>query len=253
MHRILFLLLFPAMVYGQTAQETVERKLKSTTSQFKELNETDVVVATPYTKSYAGIAGSPFWSSDVWCSADVKYKGIMYQITELKYDCANDLMVIPKYTNDGVQLLNLIPSIYPEITINKKVKSNQNGKIASETTIYKEHFIYYPATKDENNDGVSSGYYHYVIEKTFSLLCKYTSSVVERNGQKIFDEEVKYYLQKDGKLLKIHRAEIFLNAFPLWKDKINAFIEDNKINTLVSLDSGNIEKLIEFINTLSPQ
>jgi len=60
MHKILYLLLLPVLVCGQTAQETVERKLKSTTGQFQQTNESDFIVATPYIKSYAGIVGSAF-------------------------------------------------------------------------------------------------------------------------------------------------------------------------------------------------
>jgi len=250
MHKILYLLLLPVLVCGQTAQETVERKLKSTTGQFQQTNESDFIVATPYIKSYAGIVGSPFWATKVWNSADIQYKGKLYQVSELKYDCANDLMVIPQYTEDGLKLLNLIPSIYPDIFINIKNSGNQHRSKASEINVMREHFIFYQATKDEKSDGIPLGYYHYIIEKPVSLLCKYTSSIVDRNGQKFFEEEQNYFLQKDGKLLRIHRVGSFLDVFPLWKDKINAFVEANNINTLMSLESGDIEKLIEFINTL---
>ena len=253
MHRILYLLLFPALVYGQTAQETVARKLKFATEQFQTADESDFVVATTYVKNYAGIAGSPFWATEVWSSAEVLYKGKVYQVSELKYDCANDLMVIPRYTEEGVIFLNLIPNLYPEIFINMKHTGNMRGKMASGIPVKREHFIFYPATKDEKSDGVPPGYYHYLIEKRVSLLCKYSSSIVDRNGQKAFEEEEGFYLQTDGKLSRIRRAGSFLDAFPQWKDNINTFIEENNINTLVSLDSGDIEKLIEFINTLSTQ
>ena len=253
MHRILYLLLFPVLVYGQTSQETVERKLKFATSQFQMTDKSDFVVATPYIKTYAGIAGSPFWATELWSSAEVQYKGKVYQVSELKYDCANDLMVIPRYTEDGLILLNLIPSYYPEIFINIKLTGNLRGKMASEISVKREHFIFYSATKDEKSEGISLGYYHYLIEKPVSLLCKYSSSIVERSGRKAFEEEVTFYLQKDGNLLRIRRVGSFLDAFPQWKDKINTFVEENNINTLLSLDSGNIVKLIEFINTLSTQ
>lgn len=252
MYRILFLLLFPAMVFGQTAQETVDRKLKLAKGQFQTTNESDFVIATPYVKNYAGIAGSPFWATDVWNSADILYKGIMYQVSELKYDCANDLMVIPRYTKEGVILLNLIPSVYPEITINKKISSPQHG-MATKSYFKQEHFIFYSSTKEENSDGVSTGYYHYLIEKPVSLLCKYSSYIVERYGQKKFEEEVKYYFQKEGKLIRIRRVESFIDAFPQWKDPINSFVEENKINTMMSLESGTINNIIMFINTLSTQ
>jgi len=125
--------------------------------------------------------------------------------------------------------------------------------MASEIPVKREHFIFYSASKDEKSDGVPPGYYHYLIEKPVSLLCKYSSSVVDRNGQRSFEEEVKFYLQKDGKLLRIHRVGSFIDAFPQWKDKINTFVEENNINTLLSLDSEAIVKLIEYINTLSTQ
>jgi hypothetical protein len=238
-------------MYGQTAQETVDRKLTFAKEQFQTTNENNFVVATPYIKSYAGIAGSPFWSTDVWSSAELLYKGKMCQVSELKYDCANDLMVIPSYTKDGIQLLNLIPSIYPDIYINIKHTGNQHGKMTSDIPITREHFIFYQSTKDEKNEGVPSGYYHFIIEKTISLLCKYSSNIVERSNLKAFEEEETFYLQNDGKLLKIHRVGSFVEAFPLLKDKINSFVEENNINTLVSLNLDTIEKLIEFLNTQS--
>lgn len=253
MCRILYLLLLPALVNGQTAQETVERKLTFATGQFQTTDESDFVVATPYVKNYAGIAGSPFWATEVWSSAEVLYKGKVYKVSELKYDCANDLMVIPRYTEQGVLFLNLIPTFYPEICINVRHTGNLHGMMASEIPVKREHFIFYSASKDEKSDGVPPGYYHYLIEKPVSLLCKYSSSVVDRNGQRSFEEEVKFYLQKDGKLLRIHRVGSFIDAFPQWKDKINTFVEENNINTLLSLDSEAIVKLIEYINTLSTQ
>jgi len=251
MYRILFLLLFPALVYGQTAQETVERKLKFAKGQFQTTDQSDFIVATPYVKTYAGIAGSPFWATDIWNSAEIQYKGKVYHVSEIKYDCANDLMVISEYTKDGVVLLNLIPSLYPEIFINIKHSGNLHGNMTSEILVNREHFIFYQSTNEEESNGVSSGYYHYLIEKHVSLLCKYSSSIVERNGLKIFNEEVRFYLQKDGKLTRIRRVGSFLDTFPQWKDKINRFVKENDINTLILLDSDDIEKLIEFINTLS--
>jgi len=253
MRRILFLLLFPAFVYGQTAQEIVERKLKFTTSQFQTTDISDFVVATAYVKTYAGITGSPFWATDVWNSAEILFKGKTFKVSELKYDCANDLMVIPKYTEKGVILLNLIPAFYPEIFINIKHTGNLRGKMVTEIPINREHFIYYTTSKDEKSEGVSSGYYHYLIEKPLSLLCKYTSSIIDRNGQKAFEEEKKYYLQNKGKILQIRRVSSFLELFPQWKDKINNFVEENNINTLVSLDFEDIEKLIDFTNKLLTQ
>jgi len=254
MHRILCLLVFPAVVHGQTAQETVERKLEFATGQFQTTDEGDFVVATPYVKSHAGVTGSPFWATDVWCNAEVLYKGEMHQVPELKYDCANDLMVIPRYTEEGVIYLNLIPVFYSEIFIYIKHTGNLRGKVASGSAAKREHFIFYPATKDERSDGTPPGYYHYLIEKPVSLLCKYSSSIVDHNGRKAFEEdEEKFYLQEDGTLSRIRRVGSFLDAFPQWKDKINTFVEENKINTMVLLNSGDNEKLIEFINTLSPQ
>ena len=251
MHKILYLLLFPALVYGQTAQETVERKLKFANEQFQTSDKSNFIVATPYIKNYAGIAGSQFWNTEVWCSAEVLYKGNVYPVPELKYDCTNDLMVIPRYSEQGLQLLNLIPSCYPEVFINIKYTGNLHGKVVSEIPFKREHFIFYPSSKDEKSDGIPSGYYHYLIEKQVSLLCKYSSIIMEINGQKAFQEEKKFFLQKDGKLLRIRRVGNFIEAFPPLKDKINAYVDENKINTLLSLDSGEIEKLIEFINTLS--
>jgi hypothetical protein len=253
MHKILYLLLFPVMVYGQTAQEIIRHKLTFATEQFQTTNESEFVIATPYIKTYAGIAGSPFWATDIWNSAEIQYKGKMYPVSELKYDCANDVMVIPKYTKEGVLLLNLIPSIYPEIFINMKYTGNLRGKMASEIPMKREHFIFYSTSKDEKSEGVSTGYYHYLIEKQVSLLCKYSSSIVDRNSQRTFEEELKFYLQKDGKLSEIRRTGNLLEAFPQWKDKINTFVEANNINTVLSLNAENIDKLIEFINTLSTQ
>lgn len=198
MYRILCLLLFPVLVYGQTAQEVVKQKQKITTERFQKNDENDFVVATPYIKNYVGINGSPFWATEFWSSADVLFKGKIYQLSQLKYDCLNDLMVIPRYTDDGVTFLNLIPSFYPEIYINVNYRGNQRVNVTSEQLFKREHFIYYQATKDEKNDGVLSGYYHYTIEKRISLLCKSTSSIIDRNGQKAFEEEEKYFFQKTG-------------------------------------------------------
>jgi hypothetical protein len=251
MRRILYLLFFPVFVFGQTAQETVDRKLKFATEQFQTNNESDFVVATPYIKSYVGIAGSPFWATDVWSSAEVVFKGKTYKVSELKYDCANDLMVLPSYTKEGIELLNLIPSCYPELYINIKQYSNQRGNGASEIVVKREHFIFYAASKEEKIEGVPFGYYHFLQEKRFPLLCKYSSTIVERSNQKAFEEEQKYYLQKEGKLVWLHRVGSFIDAFPQWKDKINSFVEENNISTLVSLDFVVIEKLVAFINKQS--
>jgi len=230
----------------------VERKVKSATGQFQTTDESDFVIATPYVKRYASIAGSPFWATDVWSSADILYKSKLYHVSGLKYDCANDLMVIPSYTEEGVVYLNLIPTFYPGIYINMKYTGSLRGTEAAEIPVKREHFIFYPATKDEKSDGVPPGYYHYLIEKQVSLLCKYSSSISDRNGQKSFvEDEAKFYLQKDGKLSRVRRVSNYLDAFPRWKDTINTFVEEHKINTLLTLDRGDNEKLIEFINIIS--
>ena len=253
MLKILSLLLLPVLIYGQSAQETVDSKLKFEKGQFQTTNESDFVVATPYIKNYAGIVGSPFWATDIWNSAEVLYKGKMYQVSELKYDCANDLMVIPRYTKEGILLVNLVPVIYPEIFINIKLTGNAHGTVASDISVKREHFIFYQTTKDDKSDEVPQGYYHYLIEKPVSLLCRYTSSIVERSNQKFFNEEERFFLQKEGKVSRIRRVNSLLEAFPQWKDKINTFVEENNISTLVLLNSGDIVKLIEFINSLSTQ
>ena len=246
---ILYLLLFPAIFYGQTAQETVMQKLKFATIQFDSKEESGFIIATPYTKNYVGFSGSPFWASDVWNSADLLYNEKIYTLPELKYDCANDLMIITSYTNEGVKLLNLIPSFYPEIFINRKIKNNSE----SETQIRREHFIYYFATNEDKENGTPTGYYHYLIEKPVSLLCKYSSNIVDRDGQKAFIEEKKFYFMNDKKVFLIRRVDNFTEVFPQWKDKINTFAEENQIKTNLSFEIGDIKKLIEFINTLSSQ
>lgn len=245
------MVLLPVFAIGQTAQETVDRKLNHAAQQFSTNSEIDAVVATPYTKNYAGIAGSPFWATEVWSRAEVMYKGRLHPVNELKYDCANDLMVIPQYTEEGVRFMNLIPIFYPDIFITMKRAGNRRGKEAKDIPTTREHFIFYPATEQEKSEGVVTGYYHYLIEKNQSLLGKYTSRIEERNGAKSFVEEVKYFMQNDGRLQRVRRVNSFLEAFPQWSDKIAAYVEDNRISTLATLGYEDIEKLVEYVNVLS--
>jgi fatty acid-binding protein DegV len=58
---------------------------------------------------------------------------------------------------------------------------------------------------------------------------------------------------KDGKLVPIRRVASFSGAFPELKDKIDSFVEEHKINTIMSLDQVDVERLIQFTNILLTQ
>lgn len=253
MHRIIYLLLFPTLLMGQNStQDIIERKIKYAYSQLNVSDENEFIIATPYVKNYVGFTGTPFWVSDIWNSANVLYNGKLHNVPELKYDCANDLMIVTNYTPEGVKLLNLIPAFYPEIFINRKIYTNRQNKLISESQIKQEHFIYYIASNDEKEKGTPTGYYHYLTESKVSILCKYTSTIVDRDGQKTFMEGKKYYFMNDKKIYLIRRIENIIDVFPQWKDKTTSFVMENNIKANIS-DLDDIIRLIGFINTLSAQ
>lgn len=257
MYKIYFLLLLPALLLGQTAQETVALKQKTAMEQFQPAEGDDYMVGTPYIKTYIGVTGSPFWANGQWGKAEVLYKGIYYPVSMLKYDCANGLMVTVRYTERGPEYLSLVPNCYPEIILyTSEILSS--GNVAGAKRVHvedatRERFIFHTVSSEETGEGISSGYYHYKIDKQIPLLCRYSREVVVSSGQKAFAQKEEFFLYEDGKLARIKRVASLEEAFPQWADKIEAFADNNQINKLLPMNADNTVSIMEFINTLSAQ
>lgn len=249
MYKWVCVLLFPTVLYGQSAQETIDEKLRYATELCSAIDQNNAIIATPYIRNYTSIAGSPFWTTDVWCSAEVLYKNRLFPLSQLKYESANDVMVFPSFTETGVVPLNLIPPLYSDVFINIP----KSDKTDTEKSFKREHFMFYPATKEEKSEGIPLGYYHYIIEKPISLLGKYTSSIVERGSQKIFVTNESYFVYNKGKILPIKKVSNIVAIFPASKDIIMSFAESLDITPETTLSLQDMKKIIEYLNHISVQ
>lgn len=257
MYKLYLLILLPVFSYGQAAYETVASKQKATSEQFQPLEVDDYMVGTPYNKVYTGVAGSPFWVNGQWCKAEVLYKGAFHPVTMLKYDCANGMMVTVRYTERGPEYLSLVQNCYPEVILFvNTILTNGNSSGSPKMQIgdtSRERFIFHSVSAEESADGISSGYYHYRIDKKIPLMCRYSREIVASSGQKTFVQKEEFFLLLDNKLVRIKRVASLEEAFPQWAEKIESFADENHINKLLPMNTDNTISILEFINTLSAQ
>lgn len=257
MYKLYYLLFLPVFAFGQAPHETVSRKVTAANELFQVSSGAEYLVGTPYLKVYPGLTGSPFWATGQWSKADVLYKGEYYPVSMLKYDCANGVMVTVRYTERGPEYLALVPTCYPEILFHaENIVASNNGHAAKKyhsAGITDERFIFHSVSAEEAADGISSGYYHFRIDKKYPLLCRYTRSIAERSGQKGFVETEEFFLMQGDRLSRIRRVASLMDSFPQWADKIDAFAEENSINKLLPMNADDTVMLMEYINTLSVQ
>lgn len=246
--------MLPVFAFGQQAQETIDRKATSAVKLFSDVASNDYLIATPFNKSYSAYYGSPFWRTDNWSKADIVYKGKVFSEPMLKYDCFTGQMLTLRYTEQGAKFLNLVSGCYPEIILyidNIVISKNAAGE--SKRSIVgtsAERFVYHAVSAKEAADGISSGYFHYLIDRPVPLLCRYSCSLIERNGHKTFEVKEDFLLLSEGAFIRIRRLATIQETYPQWADAIERYAEQNTINKLLPLSRVHIASLIYFINTL---
>lgn len=246
MFRLIAAVLLPLSLAGQSVDSIVQRKLEASKQRCSVQTSQDYLVAIPYKETYLSVQGSPFWETrelvrdrvyvnDQWRKAKLHYKGGIYDVKMLRYDCKNNCMVTVQYTPDGAKYIQLVNGCYTQIDLGG------------------EPFIFHSASSEEEKNGTGSGYYHLILDGEADLLVKYIKSIGERSGIKRFEQKEESYIRYNGQVYKLKRLGVLTEIFPELKDSLVTYAEQNTINKLLPIGTEDANKLISHINTLLAQ
>lgn len=161
------------------------------------------------------IEGDQFFLTNEAVEGSVTYDGVTYPNLQIRYDIANDVVVLRHPSQSGYISDVQIP-----------------GNRISSFSILEHDFIRIESDSITDTN-LSSGFYDLIHDSEYKVLAKRIKSLVESAGisnvEKEFIYKERFYVFKDGEYYPIRGRRSFLKIFPERKKEIRRFMRRNNL------------------------
>ena len=185
-------------------------------------------------KRYTNVRGNEFFSTALWVSGEVSINGRTFRVRSLRYDIANDELLIRR--SDGVAIA-------------------MNGEMVSGFTLFTDgnsyHFKNFRGRGNYGMNGYAIGLY----EGKTALLLKPVKVLMPLGYQKIMDMFVQtdyLYVYKNGQVHRIRYRKDLLDLLDDKRNEIRNFIRTNRLNILPE-QPGSIIPVLRYYDSLPEQ
>ncbi len=199
------------------------------------MGESDLMInGIQYQPDYIRVAGSPEFESTGGYSSMLFIKGQKFENIRVAYDIVSDKpLLVQEYGNGLENRIELFRSRVDSFTIGN-------------------HLFINPAAFIDNFQG--SGYYEKVSSGNIMFVKKYRKAYIriydnQNRGKYSPQQNTCYLLDSKGKLTQIKSRQSFVRAFPLNRQDIRHYLNENKINFRKSSNSS-LRELMNFSNSL---
>jgi hypothetical protein len=180
----------------------------------------------------------PFYGENEWANGSLVFKGKTYPVEGLKYDIEKDKLIYLMYSSSGDMVGAMTGVALDENFI-------------SGFKILNRSFRFYKGLSTNWGFKKDAGYYEVAYDGKLKFLIrkKKSLSVNDNSTQMKYDETVRMFLLKNGKLTRIFSMSTLKNQLKDKKSKVNAFVRDNHLR-LGQSDYSSASQLLNFYESL---
>jgi hypothetical protein len=182
-------------------------------------------------KRYTNVRGNEFFSTALWVSGEVAINGRTFRVRSLRYDIANDELLIRR--SDGVAIA-------------------MNGEMISGFTLYTDGNEYHFKNFRDNDNYGMSGYSMNLYEGKTALLLKPVKELIPLGYQKIMDMFVQtdfLYVYKNGQIHRIRYRKDLLDLLDDKRNEVRNFIRTSRLD-IFPKQPGSIIPVLRYYDSL---